>query len=467
MVSSANRRDPIPPTHPRRNVVPLRNLLILAVSAVFSLVCYETSVRSRYAATISEALSIIDENYVERVDDRELFEGAMQGMIGKLDQYSAFIPPSEYKNFQQSLDQEFGGIGIVVELDQEDHAISVMSPLVGTPAYRAGIRAGDTIVAIDGNVVADMELKEAVGLIRGPRGSKIKLLVLHDGDEQPEEITVKREIIPIQSVLGDRRNEDGSWEFTLEDHPRVGYIRVTTFGDHTVEELREALTERSELVDGLILDLRDNAGGYLEAARAVCDMFIDQGVIVSTRGRGNELRSEYRATRGGTAFPTQKPMVVLVNHYSASAAEIVAACLQDHERAVIVGERTWGKGTVQNVVPLEGGSSALKLTTASYWRPSNRNIHRMRDDTEAGDWGVRPNDGFEVKLDDAAAERLARWRRDRDYSQRKKGDHTESDDAAGESPQDSDADKLPVDPQLERAIDYILSQLPDDATQVL
>jgi carboxyl-terminal processing protease len=458
--------------------VPLRNLLILSFSAIFSLVCYETAVRSRYAATISEALSIINENYLERVDDRELFEGAMKGMIDKLDQYSNFIPPAEYSQFQQSLDQEFGGIGIVVELSEENHTISVMSPLVGTPAYRAGIRAGDIIVSIDGNVVADMPLKEAVALMRGKPGSEVKLLVLHEGDSKPVPMSVRREIIPVQSVLGDQRHEDGSWDFTLENHPRVGYIRLNTFGDRTEEELREALLEHGDSFDGLILDLRDNAGGYLDSARAVCDMFIDQGVIVSTRGRDNKLRSEYRATERATVFPQDKPMAVLVNHYSASAAEIVAACLQDHGRAVVVGSRTWGKGTVQNVVPLEGGSSALKLTTASYWRPSNRNIHRLRDDPETGDWGVRPNPGMEIELDDEAAERLARWRRDRDFPHSKQAgsdlpppesdrENSPADSTAeqGETDQENAVEKLPFDQQLERAVEFIHSELPSEPTR--
>ena len=450
--------------------MPIRNLTVIFAAAVLSLLCYQKVERNLFATTITEAMLLIEGNYIEEVDRRDLFENAMRGMVSNLDQYSSYIAPSSYRQFQESLDQEFGGIGIVVEGPPRAERLTVLSPLVGTPAYRAGIRAGDIILEIDKHSTEGMTLEEAVSLMRGETGTPVDLIVKHLSDEASVEMTINRDVIPIESVLGDRRRDDGSWDYILEEDPRIGYVRLVTFGEHTVEELADALRFEEQEIGGLILDLRDNAGGLLTAAVKTCDLFVDQGVIVSTRGRDGVVRREYSAN-SDVGFDRDLPMVILSNTYSASASEIVAACLQDKGRAVVVGQRSWGKGTVQNIIDLEGGDSALKLTTASYWRPSEKNIHRRKDAKDEDDWGVRPDEGFEVILDEEQQDKVRLNRRDRDLYQRPddvnepapvdepKDDEPDPNDAPKKDTDSSETeveDEEPFDDaQLRRAIEHI------------
>lgn len=394
-----------------------RNVMAIFLAAIFSLLCYEKVQFNKYASTLSGVMTLIENKYVDNVDRRKLFEGAMDGMVKNLeDPYSSYISPEEYNRFEESLEQEFGGIGIVVEVNPKTKRLMVMNPLVGTPAHKAGLRAGDSILEIDGHSTRDLPLPEAVKYMRGKPGTNVALLVLHPEEDEPEAYQISRAIIPIESVLGDLRNADGTWNFLLEEQPRVAYLRITTFGEHTVDELKRALSAVKDKCDGVIIDLRDNAGGLLSAAVGACDLFLDHGRIVSTRGREGRIIPESREyeAKPDLAVGKDLPVVVLVNHFSASASEIMSACLQDHHRAVVVGERTWGKGTVQNVIPLEGGKSALKLTTASYWRPTLKNIHRRKDAKDDDDWGVRPNEGYEVKVEQVDARKVARYRRHRD-----------------------------------------------------
>lgn len=393
--------------------MPLRNLAVIFLAAVTSLVCYGKAQRNRDATRVAAAMRLVEDYYIEEVDSRTLYEGAMNGMVSSLDPYSSYIPPEDFTHFQETLDQEFGGIGIVVEIDPQSKQLTVMTPLVGTPAHRAGVIAGDVILKIDGQETLDLPMKDAVNLMRGKPGEPVTISLGRSGQSEPIEMTLIREIIPVESVLGDARRSDGSWNFLLPGQPRIAYLRLTTFGEHTVAEMTKALAEINGRADGFILDLRNNAGGLLSAAVDTCDMFLDRGVIVSTRGRGNVALDEFTATEG-VLLDRNIPMVVLVNGYSASASEIVAACLQDHGRAVIVGQRSWGKGTVQNVIQLENGDAALKLTTAAYWRPSGRNIHRRKDADESLEWGVKPNPGLEVKLTDEQLRKLMEARRARD-----------------------------------------------------
>jgi len=360
-----------------------------------------------------DSLDQIERNYVKPIDRRELMEAAINGMLEKLDPYSSYIAPNHVERFRTAVESQFGGIGIQVNM--ESGVLKIVTPLVGTPAYRAGLMAGDTIVEIEGKPVAGINLDEAVRRMKGPVGTKVTVTVQHPGKADKQTVTLTREIIHVETVLGDRRTKEDQWDFMYDREKRIGYIRVTSFGRDTVRDLRRALDQlQKDKVRGLVLDLRFNPGGLLTSAIETCDLFIDKGRIVSTKGRNVKERAwEARAegTYGGF------PMAILVNHYSASASEIVSACLQDHGRAIVVGERSWGKGSVQNVIDLEDGKSVLKLTTASYWRPNGKNIHRFPDAKDEDDWGVRPDKNYEVALTPDEVRQMVEQRRERDIVQ--------------------------------------------------
>lgn len=416
--------------------MPRRNLVVILISLIGSFLCYEKASHNHFALVLASAMKTIEAFYYEPVDRRPLFENAMKGMVSKLDPYSSFITPDEFTRFQQSIEQEFVGIGILVTGPPEREEITIISPVFGTPAYRAGIHAGDVIVAIDGVSTSGMKMNDAISKIKGPRGSKLKLTIKRADVDDSLEVEVVRDRIRTRSVLGDTRAGQGKWNYFLRDHPEIGYVRVTSFGEHTTEELREVLARKDHPVEALILDLRGNPGGLLQAAVETCDMFLDAGLVVSTKGRGGHQERKFFATPG-TVVDRELPVVVLVDKLSASASEIVAACLQDYHRATIVGERTWGKGTVQNVFLMEGGRSALKLTTATYHRPSGHNIHRRQGATDDEVWGVRPTAEFEVQLDDETYRKLYQARQQRDVLE-------------GDIPPEALEVK---DPQLERAIE--------------
>ena len=403
--------------------MPRRNLHYLMFALLLSFICYlkaDSVHRNHYQAmfeTLQEAMAEIESRYLYEVDERTLFEGAMRGMVDELDQYSAYSGADATKKFREELDQEFGGIGIEVTWDAKTDALTVLSPIVGTPAYEKGIIAGDRITKIGDEPTENFTLDDAVHRLRGKPNEPVRLTLEREGLPSPIELEIRRAIINVDTVLGDVRLPDGGWNYTLAADPAIGYVRITQFGKKTTEELTKALEQcRRKNVRGLILDLRSNPGGLLDAAHEVCDLFVKSGVIVTIRDRAKNERERYEAT--GAAPYTDWPMVVLVNHFSASAAEIVSACLQDHGRAVVVGERTWGKGTVQTPIELESGRSMLRLTVASYWRPSGRNIHRAETDKETDPWGVTPDPGFEVKVDEKQMIELAKWRRSRDVLRR-------------------------------------------------
>jgi carboxyl-terminal processing protease len=396
--------------------MPTRNMVVIFLAMLASVICYRTSSRNRHVGTLGEAMNLVIDHYVDEVDERKLFEGAMEGMIDELDPYSKYTPPDELPRFQESIDQEFPGIGIVVEMDEQEKRLRVKAAIPRLPAFKAGLRKGDLILQIDDLDTLDKPLEECTKKIRGERGSKVKLVVRRTGWEEPREFAVERANIPIESVKGDRHDDAGNWIFTLPDEQRIGYIRLVSFGERTVEELEAALEKfgpGAKKIDGLILDLRANPGGLLTAGVGVCDAFLDKGQIVSTRGR-NKIEIESHVADRDLAVPLSLPLVVLIDGYSASASEIVAACLQDHSRAAIVGQRTWGKGTVQKVYMLEGNRSALRLTFATYWRPNGKDIHKRREAKDTDDWGVRPDPGNEVILSKELAERLRETRLERD-----------------------------------------------------
>lgn len=396
---------------------------------------------------LADTMDQIERNYVTKIDRRELMEAAIQGILTKLDPYSDYINPKEINQFRASVENEFGGVGIQISMD--DARLTVLSPLVGTPAYRAGIMAGDQIIQIDRKATDDLSLDDVMQRLKGAPGTKVRLTVIRPGSSEKREITITREVIHVETVLGDRRQSDDHWDFVYDTQRKIAYIRLTAFSRDSAGDLKKALEKltRQDL-RGLILDLRFNAGGLLGAAIDIADLFVSKGRIVSTKGR-NTTEKVWEAHEEGTfeGFP----MVILANRFSASASEIVAACLQDHKRAIIVGERTWGKGSVQNVVELEDGRSLLKLTTASYHRPSGKNIHRFPDAKEGDEWGVMPNEGYLLKLSDAEMLSLVEDRRQRDIIT-PKGETT----AAGKT---AAAAKPFVDRQLKMAHDYLIAEL--------
>jgi carboxyl-terminal processing protease len=429
-----------------------RNLWMIFAVSVVSLVCYSRASRNPYGRYFAQAMDTIESQYIEAVDREKLFEGAMRGMVGRLDDYSSFLPSNLKTYFDETLDQKYGGIGIEISPEGPEKHLVVMSARIGGPAYKAGVHAGDRIVGIDNQSAEAFTTSDASRLLRGTPGTPVALRVRREGYVEPLEFHMTRALIQVDSVLGDVRQPDGSWNFFLPGQDKIGYIRINSFGELTLEEFQAAMHWLSERgCRGLILDLRNNPGGLLESAQQICDMFIPaHALIVTTRGRDAVERERYLASGDG---PYQKlPLVVLVNKQSASASEIVAACLQDHERAKIVGERTFGKGTVQNVIPLEAGKSSLKLTIATYWRPSGKNIHWMKSSKDSDEWGVKPDARCEVKLDPDETNRLLEGRRKRDSTPAEPRPSQSLGGTPAESP-------LDFDPQLQRAIEVLDQEL--------
>lgn len=361
-------------------------------------------------SVLVDTLDQVERNYVKDISRRELLEAAIEGVLEKLDPYSSYITQEDMSRFRTTVESSFGGIGIQITLEGEQ--LRVLSPLVGTPAYKAGMMAGDRILEINGESTKGITIDKAVERLKGEAGTQVTIKFQHNDGSAPITTKIEREVIQVETVLGDLRKSDDHWDFMLDREHKIGYLRITAFSRDTADDVRGALQNlQAEGMKALVLDLRFNPGGLLTAAIEISDLFVSDGKIVSTEGRNSEPRV-WEAERDGTfeGFP----IAVLVNGYSASASEIVAACLQDHDRAVVIGERTWGKGSVQNVIELENGRSALKLTTASYQRPNGHKIHRFPDDDEEDEWGVLPNDGFEIKLNSAETRRLVEYRHDRD-----------------------------------------------------
>ncbi len=311
--------------------------------------------------SLTEVFGRIKQDFVEPVSDKTLLENAIRGMLSGLDPHSTYLDAEGYKDLQVGTTGEFGGLGI--EVGMEDGFVKVISPIDDTPAQRAGIQAGDLIIRLDSKPVKGMTLHQAVNIMRGKVGTDIILTVVREGVDKPFEVTITRDTIKVQSVKG-RVLEDG-----------YGYIRISQFQSHTGENLAKQISklrEESEgKINGLVLDLRNNPGGVLNAAVEVSDAFLEKGLIVYTQGRVAD--SELKFTATPNELIDGAPMVVLVNGGSASASEIVAGALQDHKRAIIMGSQTFGKGSVQTILPLKN-NTALKLTTARYYTPSGRSI---------------------------------------------------------------------------------------------
>ena len=379
--------------------MPPRNLLLIALSIVISLACYSVASKNRYANLFAETLEVVERQSLREIPREDLFVSAMEGMLEDLDGHSMFISKKMFTMFDEDMKQEFGGVGMYVESDPKTEQLVVLAPMPKTPAFEAGLKPGDQIVTIDGVATKGKSRAEAIELLRGRLGEAVELLIDRDGESLTK--ILKRAIIPVASVHGDYRNPDGTWNFTLRETPRIGYIRLIQFGEKSAEEIYDALMSIDGKVDGIVIDVRNNSGGLLDVAIEICDMFLPADLsIVSIRGRAKKLISEYSST-SSQAVNANIPVAVLINRRSASASEILAGCLQDHGRAVLVGEQSWGKGTVQNVIPIQRGESALKLTTASYWRPSGVNIDRFDEEAKKTKiWGVQANEGFAIDMTD-------------------------------------------------------------------
>ncbi len=405
-----------PPSN-RRNF-----LLSLAVAGALGSLLTATALRAASASkdtyeeleTFASIMAIVQRHYVDEVGSHDLVEGAVKGMVASLDPHSSYLTPEGYKELQIETHGEFGGLGI--ELTVRDSLLTIVTPIDGTPAFRAGIKPGDQIIKINDDMTMDMPLQEAVEKMRGKPGSKVRLSLKRKGVDDLVDVELTREVIHIRSVRAPRL-VDG----------RYAYVKLTGFQDGSSEELVEALDKLDKQkkggVDGIILDLRYNPGGLLTQAVSISDLFLDAGLIVRVNGRMESQTTSYFAKEDGTR--RMVPMIVLVNEGSASASEIVAGAMQDHKRALIVGVKSFGKGSVQTILPL-GEDTALRLTTARYYTPSGRSIHEhgidpdvvvepAKVDPEAKDDKLRSRDDFDLESDAQlrkAVETMRTWKGD-------------------------------------------------------
>ncbi|MGE5253727.1 MAG: S41 family peptidase [Planctomycetaceae bacterium] len=385
---------------------------------------------------LADVLAIVERNYVEPVKTNNLINGAINGMLETLDPHSNYMTPEIYKEMQTETRGSFGGIGF--EITIRDKVLTVVAPIEDTPASRAGIQSGDLILRIDGKSTKDMTLMEAVKLMRGPKGTQVTITIMRQGFTEPKDLTLTRAIIPIRSVRSR----------TLE--PGYGYIKLSQFIEKTSPDMEAALKKlegQDGSLKGLILDLRNNPGGLLEQAVKVADVFLDSGLIVYTEGRVEGQKMKFFAQKKEKM--REFPMIVLVNGGSASASEIVAGALQDHGRAVILGTQTFGKGSVQTIIPLEDGS-ALRLTTARYYTPNGRVIQAQ---------GITPDIVVPDLIPEAKRNTAPRFMREKDLEHHLQG---EGEKAAPEKPgepakkPEAEAARKPAeDPPLDRALELL------------
>ena len=427
--------------------MPVRNIQLLMLVALVCTPCYFYAKQLRYAGQIGTAIELIERGYVEERDAEDLYHAAMEGLVKDLDPYSQFIPPTNYEKFQAEIEQTFGGIGIMIEGPPVADQLTIVTPIPGTPAFEAGLRPGDVITKIDDQPTEGKSIEDAQKLMRGPIGSSITLEISRNPIGQRLTKVIQRANVQVASVYGDRITSDSSWDFFLEEDSRIGYIRVSIFGERTLAEFADAL-EKTKDAKALIIDLRSNPGGLMPTAISMCDMLVEQGTILTTKGRLESNSTKFEAT-SGTKFPINTPIIVMVNEDSASASEIMAGCLQDLQRAKIAGQRSFGKGTVQEVIELRRNSSAIKFTTARFYRPSGRNIHRTEKMTAEDVWGIKPEPNLSIELTPLQQFYLAKRFRDRnDPRETTRKERPPAPECAG-------------DPQLRIVLEYF-RQLLDD-----
>jgi carboxyl-terminal processing protease len=382
--------------------------------------------------TFNEVLDIVQKNYVEEIESKKLIEGAINGMMKSLDPHSTYMSADMYKELEVETRGSFGGIGIEITIKKD--VLTVVSPIEDTPAFNAGIKAGDQIIQIDGKSTKDITIMEAVKKLRGPKDSRVTITIMRENMTKPKEFVITRDIIKIKSVKSK----------IFDD--RIGYIRVSSFQERTVDDLKKEIKDinaKVGVITGLILDLRNNPGGLLNQAIGVTDIFLKSGIIVSTKGRTKSMESQSVAKDDGDE-PTC-PMVVLVNEGTASASEIVSGALQDNGRALVIGTQTFGKGSVQTVIPLEEGS-ALKLTTAKYYTPNGRSIQAEGIKPDIVVKYIRPSEDKEL------TDEFIRERDLKGHIKSKKEQETNTEESLKR-----EQDILIQDNQLKSAIDIIKS----------
>jgi carboxyl-terminal processing protease len=414
-----------------RKMVREKQVVLMLLAAVLVSMCAGVVLAKRPAQSgvyeqlkvFTEALSYVESNYVEEVEPDKVIQGAIRGMLKTLDPHSSFMPPDVYREMQVETEGRFGGLGI--EITSRDDVLTVVSPIEGTPAFRAGIQPGDQILKVDGESTKEMSLVDAVKKLRGPEGSTVTIAVFRQGFTEPKDFTLSRAIIQIKSVRWTKLKDD------------IGYVKLRSFHKTTEEELEEALRDLGEQhIKALVLDLRNNPGGLLEQAIAVSNVFLEGGqLIVYTKGRLPNQNMKGFAKSDG--FHVTYPVAVLINGGSASASEIVAGALQDLHRATVIGTQSFGKGSVQTIIPLSDGSG-LRLTTAKYYTPKGGEIHGK---------GITPDIVVEKpqEADNQEGEQKAlRSRRQMELP----------------------GDDLADDPQLQKAVEFLKTQKPQNGKSV-
>ena len=367
-------------------------------------------VNDQLPALLDEMVKQIEQNYIQEVDRSELLETAIRAIIGKLDTRGGLgflrtndmelLGTNEVSEMNVGIEQQIAGIGAILKVEKGE---VVAMPMRGSPAIKAGLKPGDTIVRVNDAEVPQNQLAQTVKSLRGAAGSLVRVTVGRQGTEELLTFNVTRGTILLPSVKGHHYRDDDRWEFMLDEARKIGYVRITQVGRQTPGELEVALKDlHARGMKGLILDLRGNPGGVLAEAIAVADMFVENGTIVTVKSRSEEKVHSAKAENTYSGFP----MVLLVNRQTASAAEVIAGCLQDHQRAMVVGERTYGQAIVRSLFPLKTGG-ALKLPVAAYYRPSGKHVNRYPGATEADEWGIKPDADCEIVFTDDEMERLA------------------------------------------------------------
>jgi carboxyl-terminal processing protease len=395
--------------------------------------------------TFANILNLLQQHYVEEIKSRDVIIGAINGMLISLDPHSSYMSPEDFKELQEETKGSFSGIGI--EITVRDGVLTIVSPIEGTPAYRQGLQAGDQIIKINGQLTKNMTLMNAVKLLRGDRGEEVTISIHRKGLQGLQDIVLVRDVVPVHSVK------------TMVLDPGLLYVRITNFQSTTTRDVRKALQneEKKQPIKGLILDLRNNPGGLLDQAVKVSDIFLDNGIIVSTRGRNSDEDMIFEAHRGTGRYDF--PMIVLVNGGSASASEIVAGALQDQGKAIIVGTQTFGKGSVQTIVPLPDGAG-LRLTTARYYTPSGDSIQAT---------GITPDMGvpFDQSADNENSGDTNRSLREKDLPHHFENNNGK--EKGRKKPADSEQQeieqRLAKDNQLRTAL-YLLKNLNKTSAQV-